>query len=179
MTITSKSNLSEKNYILKVCIVGDGSVGKTSMVFQYSEQNFQERYIMTIGSNFAIKSLVLGDTKIKIQIWDLAGQKHFSFVRPPFYRGSSGTLYVFDLTRRQSFDNLMSWKEEVETVINKPSILIGNKNDLHEDRLITKEEAVSLANEMGALMYIETSAKTGENLDLAFLTLIKKILNKD
>jgi small GTP-binding protein len=159
--------------------VGDGSVGKTSMVFQYSEQNFQERYIMTIGSNFAIKSLVLGDTKIKIQIWDLAGQKHFSFVRPPFYRGSSGTLYVFDLTRRQSFDNLMSWKEEVETVINKPSILIGNKNDLHEDRLITKEEAVSLANEMGALMYIETSAKTGENLDLAFLTLIKKILNKD
>ena len=179
MTITSKSNLSEKNYILKVCIVGDGSVGKTSMVFQYSEQNFQERYIMTIGSNFAIKSLKIGDTKVKIQIWDLAGQKHFSFVRPPFYRGSSGTLYVFDLTRRQSFDNLISWKEEVETVINKPSILIGNKNDLHEDRLITKEEAVSFANEMGALMYIETSAKTGENLDLAFLTLIKKILNKD
>ncbi len=141
--------------------MGDGSVGKTSMVFQYSEQNFQERYIMTIGSNFAIKSLKIGDTKVKIQIWDLAGQKHFSFVRPPFYRGSSGTLYVFDLTRRQSFDNLISWKEEVETVINKPSILIGNKNDLHEDRLITKEEADSFANEMGALMYIEKSAKTG------------------
>jgi small GTP-binding protein len=159
--------------------VGDGSVGKTSMVFQYSERNFQERYIMTIGSNFAIKSLVLDDTKIKIQIWDLAGQKHFSFVRPPFYRGSSGTLYVFDLTRRQSFDNLLNWKEEVETVIKKPFILIGNKNDLHEDRLITEEEAVSFAKEMGALKYYETSAKTGENLDLAFLTLVKKILNKD
>ena len=159
--------------------MGDGSVGKTSMVFQYSERNFQERYIMTIGSNFAIKSLVLDDTKIKIQIWDLAGQKHFSFVRPPFYRGSSGTLYVFDLTRRQSFDNLLNWKEEIETVIHKPFILIGNKNDLHEDRLITKEEAVSFANEMGALKYFETSAKTGENLDLAFLTLVKKILNRD
>ena len=172
--------MSEKNYILKVCIVGDGSVGKTSMVFQYSEKNFQERYIMTIGSNFAIKSLVLDDTKIKIQIWDLAGQKHFSFVRPPFYRGSSGTLYVFDLTRRQSFDNLLSWKEEVDTVLkSKPFILIGNKNDLHEDRLITEEEAVSFANEMGALQYFETSAKTGENLDMAFEVLIKKILNKD
>ncbi|GAG02762.1 unnamed protein product, partial [marine sediment metagenome] len=117
--------MSAKNYILKICVVGDGSVGKTSMVLRYSEKRFQERYIMTIGSNFALKKLTINDdTTVKLQIWDLAGQQHFNFVRPPFYRGASGVIYVFDITRRQSFDGLFNWQKEVESVIDKPFLLV-------------------------------------------------------
>ena len=170
--------MSAKNYILKICVVGDGGVGKTSMILSYSEKKFQERYIMTIGSNFALKKLTLDDgTTVKLQIWDLAGQQHFSFVRPPFYRGASGVLYVYDITRRQSFDDLLSWKQEVETVVQKPFLVIGNKYDLQDERIIHIDEGKMLAEKMGALSYFETSAKTGENLDDAFLLLVTKILN--
>lgn len=167
-----------KNYILKICTVGDGSVGKTSMVLQFCEHKFQEHYIMTIGSNFAIKEITIPENKlsVKLQIWDLAGQQHFSFVRPPFYRGSSGVIYVFDLTRRESFENLKDWKKEVEQVIpNKPFVIVGNKVDLIDERVVSKKEGEELAASYGA-SYFETSAKTGEHLDEVFLTLVNAIL---
>lgn len=170
-----------KNYILKVCCVGDGSVGKTSMVLRYCENKFKEDYIMTIGSNFAIKDLRLEEEGIavKVQIWDLAGQQHFSFVRPPFYRGSSGTIYVFDITRRESFDHLTAWQKEVNNVVpNKPFVIVGNKIDLKDERVVSRTEGEELAASLNA-PYYETSAKTGENLDELFATLVKSIILKD
>ena len=92
-----------KSFIYKICVVGNGGVGKTSMVLRYCENSFKESYLMTIGSNFSTKTVELANypqLQVKLQLWDLAGQKHFSFVRPPFYRGASGIIYVFDLTRR-------------------------------------------------------------------------------
>ncbi|MHA1728795.1 MAG: GTP-binding protein [Promethearchaeota archaeon] len=168
-----------KNYIFKICCCGDGSVGKTSMVLRYSEEKFQESYIMTIGSNFATKSIEFDNNiSVKLQIWDLAGQQHFSFVRPPFYRGASGSLFIFDITRRASFENIQNWKQEVEEVIKKPFILVGNKLDLSEERVISRSEAEKLAKELGALGYFETSAKSGKNLDSVFMTLVNKILKR-
>lgn len=169
-----------KNYILKVCCVGDGSVGKTSMVLQYCENKFKEDYIMTIGSNFAIKDLRLEDegVAVKVQIWDLAGQQHFSFVRPPFYRGSSGTIYVFDITRRESFQHLDEWRKEVENVVpDKPYVIVGNKVDLKDERVVSRSEGEEYAASLG-VSYYETSAKTGENLDEMFSKLVKSIIFK-
>ena len=171
-----------KSYIYKICVVGDGGVGKTSMVLRYTEDTFKDSYIMTIGSNFSMKALTLKDyphLNIKLQIWDLAGQKHFSFVRPPFYRGAAGLIFVFDLTRRSSFENLPSWKTEVEKVIGeKTSVLVGNKLDLANlgNRDVAEQDGESLKNELGALSYYETSAKEGMKIENVFEETVLGIL---
>ena len=171
-----------KSYIYKICIVGNGGVGKTSMVLRYCENSFKENYIMTIGSNFSTKTVDLVDYpqfQVKLQIWDLAGQKHFSFVRPPFYRGATGIIYVFDLTRRSSFSDLIEWRSEVEKVVtDKPSLLVGNKLDLAAvgKREVSEQEGYALKSEMGATKYFETSAKQGDSIEDLFKVLTLEIL---
>jgi len=174
-----------KSFIYKICVVGDGGVGKTSMVLRYCENSFKENYIMTIGSNFSTKQVDLREYPnylIKLQLWDLAGQKHFSFVRPPFYRGSSATIYTFDLTRRSSFQNILNWKSEVEKVIgdSKPSILVGNKIDLAEQgqREVGTGDGEALKEELNAIAYIETSAKEDVYIEPVFKDLTLAILEK-
>ncbi|TFF90420.1 MAG: GTP-binding protein [Promethearchaeota archaeon] len=173
---------TKKSYIYKVCIVGDGGVGKTSMVLRYCENSFKENYIMTIGSNFSTKSVNLDnhpDIGVKLQLWDLAGQKHFSFVRPPFYRGASGIIYVFDLTRRSSFKNIPEWCDEVEKVIGrKASVLVGNKLDIANQgrREIGKKDGEALMAELGSAAYFETSAKTGIAVEQVFKDVTRAVL---
>jgi len=172
----------QKSYIYKICIVGNGGVGKTSMVLRYCENAFKENYIMTIGSNFSTKTVDLQEYphfQVKLQIWDLAGQKHFSFVRPPFYRGATGIIYVFDLTRRSSFAELLEWRNEVEKVIGqKPSIIVGNKVDLADQgkREVSYQDGESLKGELHANNYFETSAKVGDSIDNVFTILTLEIL---
>ncbi len=177
------SEKSVRSFIYKVCVVGDGGVGKTSMVLRYCENTFKENYIMTIGSNFSTKQVELEEYPnylVKLQLWDLAGQKHFSFVRPPFYRGGSGIIYTFDLTRRSSFQNILEWKEEVEKVIGngKPSILVGNKIDLAEqgNREVGETDGESLKEEINAISYHEASAKENLNVESIFEELTLAIL---
>ncbi|MFX0003974.1 MAG: GTP-binding protein [Candidatus Hermodarchaeota archaeon] len=172
-----------KSFIYKICVVGDGGVGKTSMVLRYCENTFKENYIMTIGSNFSTKQVDLEEYPnylVKLQLWDLAGQKHFSFVRPPFYRGSSATVYTFDLTRRSSFQNILNWKSEVERVIgdSKPSILVGNKIDLAEQgqREVGFGEGEALKEELNAIAYLETSAKNDIKIESVFQDLTRAVL---
>jgi small GTP-binding protein len=171
-----------KSYIYKICVVGNGGVGKTSMVLRYCENSFKESYLMTIGSNFSTKTVELADhpeLQVKLQLWDLAGQKHFSFVRPPFYRGATGIIYVYDLTRRSSFADMLEWREEVETVIGqKPCLLIGNKLDLARDgqREVAEQDGEALKGEMHAMRYIETSAKQGDSVEDVFKVLTLEIL---
>ncbi|NHJ22460.1 MAG: GTP-binding protein [Candidatus Lokiarchaeota archaeon] len=176
------SSVYQKSYIYKICIVGNGGVGKTSMVLRYCENTFKESYLMTIGSNFSTKTVDLSDypqLQVKLQLWDLAGQKHFSFVRPPFYRGATGIIYVFDLTRRSSFADLLEWRDEVEKVIGqKPSLLIGNKLDLAHigQREVAAQDGEALKEEMHAMQYYETSAKEGDSVEEVFKVLTLEIL---
>ncbi len=171
-----------KNFIFKICVVGNGGVGKTSMVLRYCENSFKENYLMTIGSNFSTKAVELADYpnyNVKLQIWDLAGQKHFSFVRPPFYRGASAIIWTFDLTRRSSFVDLALWREEVEKVIGlKTSVLVGNKLDLAEegDREVGTKDGEALKTELGSLKYFEGSAKEGTAIESIFTELTLGIL---
>ncbi|MHA1472046.1 MAG: Rab family GTPase [Promethearchaeota archaeon] len=171
-----------KSFIYKVAIVGNGGVGKTSMVLRYCENSFKESYLMTIGSNFSTKTVELADhpqLQVKLQLWDLAGQKHFSFVRPPFYRGATGIIYVFDLTRRSSFADLLEWREEVEKVIGqKPCLVVGNKLDLAKQgqREVAEQDGEAVKFEMHAMKYFETSAKEGNSVEEIFKTLTLEIL---
>ncbi len=172
-----------KSFIYKICVVGDGGVGKTSMVLRYCEDTFKDNYIMTIGSNFSTKTVELPEHPqfiVKLQLWDLAGQKHFSFVRPPFYRGATGIIYTFDLTRRSSFANMQGWKEEVEKVIGsgKPCVIVGNKTDLANsgNREVGEQEGEALKSEFNAEAYFETSAKENLQISPAFKNLTLAIL---
>ncbi len=136
---------------------------------------------MTIGSNFSTKSVELEEYPnylVKLQLWDLAGQKHFSFVRPPFYRGATATVFVFDITRRSSFQNILEWKDEVERVIGqgKPSMLVGNKIDLADKREVGEKEGEALKDEINALSYFETSAKEGLGVHPVFKDITLAIL---
>ncbi len=172
-----------KSFIYKIIICGDGGVGKTSMVLRYCEDTFKDNYIMTIGSNFSTKTVELPEHPqfiVKLQLWDLAGQKHFSFVRPPFYRGATGIVYAFDLTRRSSFANMAGWQDEVEKVIGpgKPCVIVGNKTDLANDghREISEQEGEALRGEFKARAYFETSAKENQGVGDAFKELTLAIL---
>ncbi len=167
-----------RTVLYKVVVLEDGGVGKTSILMRYTEQKFDERYIMTIGSNFAVKSLYMENIKINLQIWDLAGQSHFSMMRHSFYRGAKGAIYVFDLSRRPTFEELVNWITEVEKVITPLFIIVGNKVDL-EDRAVTEHEAQEFAQKIGALGYFETSAKMGENVEEVFHLLARVLLNPE
>jgi len=163
------------NYkIYKVCIVGDGAVGKTTILHQYVDKKFKEDTMLTIGTNFFMKELILKefDANIKLQIWDLGGQDQFAAVRPSFYAGAKGVIYTFDLTRIATFNNLLIWKNEVENVIgtNVANILVGNKLDLvnETNRRVNLEDILILKEQLGVKEYFETSAKENVGIDNAF-----------
>lgn len=156
-------------FVFKIVVLGDGAVGKTSLIKQWTEGTFRTDYILTIGSNFAVKSLNIEDKPIKLQIWDLAGQPHFSDVRVLFYKGAMGAMYVFDVSRTESYDNVIKWYEELKNICGDvPRVLLGNKVDLTDQRKITPEKGLELAKRLGGIPYFETSAKTGKQVNEAF-----------
>jgi len=159
-------------FIFKVIVVGDAAVGKTSLMFRFVHGSFAKDYKMTIGVNFATKLLKLDDgTNVKLSIWDTAGQERFHFLLPSYYDGSSGGLIVFDVTRRESFTNLPKWIDQVRGKVNNaPLLLIGNKADLEDLRAVQTEEARQFATQHG-LVYTETSAKDGTNVNDVFAAL--------
>jgi small GTP-binding protein len=167
--------------IFKICIVGDGAVGKTTILHQYVDRKFNEDTLMTIGTNFFMKEIILKDfeANIRFQIWDLGGQEHFAAVRPAFYAGAKGIIYTFDLTRMSTFNNLSNWQNEVENVIgnNYSRILIGNKLDLvrETDKKLNLEVILVIKEKLGVSKYFETSAKEDIGIDNAFRRLAIEI----
>ena len=175
--------MSAKKHVYKVCIVGNSGVGKTTLLHQYLSKRFKSKAETTIGSNFFVKYLNLPEKKelIALQVWDLAGQERFKWVRNAFYKGAKGIVYVFDLTDKNSFEVLMNWKLEVEGIVGLiPCVLVGNKVDLIDtiDRSIENNESDILKRELGAIAYIETSAKIGTNVDKAFYDLTLELIKK-
>ncbi|MFX1520718.1 MAG: GTP-binding protein [Promethearchaeota archaeon] len=169
---------------VKVAVVGDGSVGKTSLVNSFTgKSSFMETYKITIGVNIVVHKIERNNgTKINFAIWDLGGQARFVAVRPTFYLGSQLVVYVFDLTNKVSFDNLMTkWLQEVHRSC-KPSsykgLLVGNKVDLSEFRAVDYETAKKFAEAIG-VEYIETSAKDGTGTRELVDRLIANVVGKE
>ncbi|MFW9928663.1 MAG: Rab family GTPase [Candidatus Thorarchaeota archaeon] len=181
--------------VFKVVLCGDGGVGKTALRIRYMGRGFQAKYMMTVGADFALKEISVSDGTGNIQthrfqIWDLAGQQNFSYVRPLFFMGAHGVLLVYDVTRLSTYENVLSWMGEIVKAIGKklfPVVLIGNKIDLRyqTDIAISSEEGRELARQISdecfegnlKIPYIETSAitNTGKNVDYAFLKIAELV----
>ncbi len=157
--------------VLKVLIVGDGNVGKTSLVRRYCTGMFTASRVTTIGVDFQTQVVALPQGEVKLSIWDLAGQDRFQVMRPGFYKGGRAAAMIYDVTDPESFKDLARWRQEViEVVPKQPLIVVGNKVDL--PRAQAPEEARAYADSIGA-PYLETSASTGEGVDELFETIAR------
>ena len=169
--------MNENNEInLKILLCGDSSVGKTSLLLRYTEEYFPEMHISTIGVEYKIKILNINGRKVILRIWDTSGQERYRSITQNFYRNANGILFVFDLTSKETFDNIRNWltdSQDYETKVTK--ILVGNKIDLTEGRKIEKDTVLKYA-EKKEMKYYETSAKDGTNVDKAFRELAELIL---
>ena len=165
------------DFIFKVLLLGNSDVGKSSLLLRFVDSIWNDSFVPTIGVDFKVKTVDIGEKKIKMQIWDTAGQERFRNVVSTYFRGSNGILLIYDITTRDSFKNLEGWLIEIEKNAseNVLKILIGNKNDLENERVISKEEGQNFANKYG-MKFIETSAKMDTNVNEAFLTLAKLMM---
>ncbi|CRK94097.1 CLUMA_CG007620, isoform A [Clunio marinus] len=163
-------------YIFKYIIIGDMGVGKSCLLHQFTEKKFMASCPHTIGVEFGTRIIEVDKQKIKLQIWDTAGQERFRAVTRSYYRGAAGCLMVYDITRRSTYNHLSSWLTDTKNLTNPSTVifLIGNKGDLESTREVTYEEAKKFADENG-LMFAETSAMTGQNVEEAFLETARKI----
>jgi len=167
----------EYDYLFKLLLIGNSSVGKSSLLFRFVENTWDENFVPTIGVDFKLKTLEVNGKKVKLQIWDTAGQERFKNITASYYRGGNGVLVVYDITDRESFENLNSWLIEIEKNANKNvyKLLIGNKSDLEEKRKVSFQEGTDFAKSNG-MEFIETSAKTASKVQEAFELLTQKII---
>jgi len=170
-----------KEFVLKIAILGDAGVGKTSLVNQYVTKSFKTDYRKTLGVNIVRKDIELEEKNIwvRLLLWDIAGQQQYEKARNKYYEGCVGALLVYDITRDLSFLDIEGkWLRDFNKYVSNdiPYVLIGNKNDLNEDRTVNPQDALKLARNISAIEFIETSAKNGDNVEDAFLKLVNHIL---
>jgi Ras-related protein Rab-1A len=166
------------DYLLKFLIIGDSGVGKSSLLMRYVDHAFCESYISTIGVDFKIKTLVVNNKTVKLQIWDTAGQERFRTITTSYYRGAHGVILVYDVTNSESFFNIKKWVNEIERYTGSDQchkLLIGNKSDLKVERCLHSEHGKELADKY-KFTFIETSARTSQNVDKAFALIIAEIV---
>lgn len=169
--------MSQEEQLLKILVIGESAVGKSCLLLRYTDNKFQETFMTTIGVDFKTKHLEIDGTPVKLQIWDTAGQEKFRAITKAYYRGAHGILVVFDISRRDTFNQVKMWIDSIKDASTDTIdvILVGNKADL--DRAVTKEEAQELATQSG-IKYYETSAKENTNVEDAFQNLAKAALKR-
>ena len=162
-------------YKFKITLFGPGGVGKTSLLLRYIKDYFSDDLKKTIGSNFLIKDVEIDGKDVRLLLWDIGGQPQFHKLRTIYFKGSNGALGVFDLSSNQSLLKIPGWISSIKKSVKKqiPMLLLGNKLDL--EREIDHAESEDLAKRLNC-EYLETSAKTGENVELAFETIAKACL---
>ena len=164
------------HYLFKYIIVGDPSVGKSNLLMKFAHNKFTDEYQATIGVEFGAKNIDFNNQIYRIQIWDTAGQENFRSITRAYYKNSVCAMVVYDITSKESFNNVQNWIEDIHEQSPKTVliILIGNKIDLEEKRKISYEEGNQLAIKNG-LIFAETSAKTGDGIEDIFLKSAKEI----
>ncbi|KAF7663337.1 hypothetical protein LDENG_00211970 [Lucifuga dentata] len=167
------------DFLFKFLVIGSAGTGKSCLLHQFIENKFKQDSNHTIGVEFGSRVVNVGGKTVKLQIWDTAGQERFRSVTRSYYRGAAGALLVYDITSRETYNTLTNWLTDARTLAspNIVIILCGNKKDLDADREVTFLEASRFAQE-NELMFLETSALTGENVEEGFLKCARIILNK-
>ena len=165
-------------YLFRICLLGDAGVGKTSLLSRFCDNTFKENYNNTIGVDFRLVTLKCNDIITKIHIWDTAGQERFRSLALNYLNSSHGFIFMYDITDADSFNNVVNWinlalEKNVKTIAN---FLVGNKCDNEENRKVTKEEAENLAKERN-LFFMETSAKTDNNVQKLFYYFLFKLID--
>ena len=168
----------EPDYTIKLLIVGDSSVGKTNFIYRFIENRFNENYMTTTGIDLKTMNIEIKNKKIRVQLWDPAGQEKYRAITTNLFLKVQGTLVVYDITNQDSFVNLKSWVKSIRDECGRQMqiLLIGNKSDLDEKREISKDEALAYAKEE-KVDYLETSSKTGDNIQKAIQILCEKVLD--
>jgi len=166
--------------LLKVLLVGDSAVGKSCLLMRFTTDRFDEHAASTIGVDFKIKYVTLNGQKLKLTIWDTAGQERFRTLTSSYYRGAQGIIFVYDVTRRETFESLANvWLNEVEmysTIEDAVKMVVANKVDVDSEREVSKEEGAAFARQHGCL-FAETSAKANVAVQQAFEELVQKVLD--
>lgn len=164
------------DWVLKLCLLGDAAVGKTSLLYRFIEGRFSTDFKETLGVNLLKKEVVVDEQSVTANIWDLGGQDAYRALRKLYLEGANGALLVFDVTNPASFRNLTDWLESFQQVReNRPVLLIGNKIDL--SRQVAREQVEQfLTTRPEKITYLETSAKTGENVEQAFVALVRETI---
>ncbi|PRP76461.1 GTP-binding protein Ypt1 [Planoprotostelium fungivorum] len=173
------TNMSDYDYLFKLLLIGDSGVGKSCLLLRFADNVYTDSYISTIGVDFKIKTLTIDGKTVKLQIWDTAGQERFRTITSSYYRGAHGIIVVYDVTDKVSFSNVKQWLGEIDRYacqsVNR--LLVGNKADLKEKKVVDMAEAKEFADTL-RISFLETSAKSSENVEEAFLTMTKQIKDR-
>lgn len=174
-----------KYFRRKICLLGDGGVGKTSLIRRFVEDIFDDKYVTTLGTKVTMKELNIDSPqnkqslKMTLMIWDIMGQKELKRLLISFYKGAKGALIVADITRKETLESIKDWIQSLHNCVGKvPVLFLLNKSDLMDQTRIKQDEVMDLAKKHGT-SFLFTSAKTGKNVDKAFVRLSKMLLQKE
>ena len=164
--------IGENEYLFKIYLLGDSGVGKTSLLRIFAGESFPDSFTPTIGVNFRIKPLTLDNNIIKLEIWDITDFDMFWTVFPFFNRGIYGLIFVYDVTNRESFDNLPRWLLEIDKIADRgiPRLLVGNKGDLVDQKVVDYSTSIEHAKSLN-IPFLEASAKCATNVVQTFVTM--------
>ena len=161
---------------LKILLIGDSQVGKTSLLLKYTEHVFPEEHIATIGVEYKDKFILKDNYNIRLQIWDTAGQERFHSITKNIYRNANGVLFVYDITNQESFSNIKNWIKDLQNVGNDiKGVIIGNKIDLEQKRDVKKQDLEEIGKKYN-MPILETSAKQSINVNEGFELLVNELL---
>ena len=173
--------MTDREGAFKLCIFGDGGVGKTTLVNRYLTKVFDEDIKMTVGADFYVKDLEVEGKKVVIRIWDFGGEQRFKVLLPSFAKGADGGIFMYDITRYTSVKNIDDWlsifeKNVREKQLQIPIIMVGGKLDLQEKRSVETEDAVELCEKYNLQDHFECSSKTGDRVEEIFGSITRKMM---
>ncbi|MFW9898508.1 MAG: Rab family GTPase [Candidatus Thorarchaeota archaeon] len=172
---------NENAFVFKITVIGDGAVGKTSLIKKYTQGSFQKDYIKTLGAQFSKYDEEIEGDNVKLFFWDIAGQAEFMFMRPTFYKGSKAAIIVFSHApgEEESYEHVAQWHDDIKNFCGDlPIVLFGNKLDLVNEKDLDDKKIQDLIDDRNFLGYYKTSAKTGSGVYKAFQAIIRELYNK-
>uniref|UniRef100_A0A8C1S7N4 Ras-related protein Rab-3 n=1 Tax=Cyprinus carpio TaxID=7962 RepID=A0A8C1S7N4_CYPCA len=167
------------DYMFKILIIGNSSVGKTSFLFRYADDSFTPAFVSTVGIDFKVKTIYRNDKRIKLQIWDTAGQERYRTITTAYYRGAMGFILMYDITNQDSFNAVQDWSTQIKTYSwdNAQVVLVGNKCDMEDERVVASERGRQLSDQLG-FEFFEASAKDNINVKQTFERLVDIICER-